>query len=54
MPAAAAESEPLRTLLSGPAGGVVGAFELLKEAGHDKIITLDMGGLLPTFPYAME
>jgi N-methylhydantoinase A len=44
MPAAAAESEPLRTLLSGPAGGVVGAFELLKEAGHDKIITLDMGG----------
>jgi N-methylhydantoinase A len=44
MPAAAAEMEPLRTLLSGPAGGVVGAFELLKEAGHDKIITLDMGG----------
>ena len=44
MPSAAAETEPLRTLLSGPAGGVVGAFELLKVAGHDKIITLDMGG----------
>ena len=44
MPAASAETEPLRTLLSGPAGGVVGAFELLKEAGHEKIITLDMGG----------
>jgi len=36
--------EPLRTLLSGPAGGVVGAFELMKEAGYEKIITLDMGG----------
>jgi N-methylhydantoinase A len=44
MPAASAEAEPLRTLLSGPAGGVVGAFGLLKEAGHEKIITLDMGG----------
>ncbi|MEE8348791.1 MAG: hydantoinase/oxoprolinase family protein [Acidobacteriota bacterium] len=44
MPAASAERDPLRTLLSGPAGGVVGAFELLKEAGHEKIITLDMGG----------
>lgn len=44
MPAVAAGSDPLRTLLSGPAGGVVGAFELLKEAGHDQIITLDMGG----------
>ena len=36
--------EPLRTLLSGPAGGVMGAFELLKEAGYEKIITFDMGG----------
>ena len=44
MPAVSAETEPLRTLLSGPAGGVVGAFELLKKAGHEKIITLDMGG----------
>ena len=35
---------PIRTILSGPAGGVVGAFQRAKEAGHDRIITLDMGG----------
>lgn len=44
MPADLAEAEPLRTLLSGPAGGVVGAFELLKTAGYEKVITIDMGG----------
>ncbi len=36
--------EPVRTILSGPAGGVVGAFELGKRAGFDKLITFDMGG----------
>ena len=35
---------PVETLLSGPAGGVVGAFEVAKTAGFDRIITLDMGG----------
>ena len=44
IPATSERVEPLRTLLSGPAGGVVGAFELLREAGHEKIITFDMGG----------
>ena len=44
VPATSEGVEPLRTLLSGPAGGVVGAFELLKEAGYKKIITFDMGG----------
>ncbi len=44
IPASSEDVKPLRTLLSGPAGGVVGAFELLKEAGYDKIITFDMGG----------
>lgn len=41
---ALASREPVRTLLSGPAGGVVGAFEVAREAGYDRIITLDMGG----------
>jgi len=39
-----AEQEPVRTLFSGPAGGVVGAFEVARTAGYEKIITLDMGG----------
>lgn len=36
--------ESVRTILSGPAGGVVGAHELAKMAGYSKIITFDMGG----------
>lgn len=40
----AAMQEPIRTLLSGPAGGVVGAFNTARAAGYDKVITLDMGG----------
>lgn len=39
-----ASSFPVETLLSGPAGGVVGAFEVARAAGFDHIITLDMGG----------
>lgn len=39
-----ASKEPVRTLLSGPAGGVVGAFYLSSLAGFSQIITLDMGG----------
>ncbi len=39
-----AKSEPLRTALSGPAGGVIGAFELGKAIGIKKIISFDMGG----------
>jgi N-methylhydantoinase A len=34
----------IRTALSGPAGGVAGAFALAREAGFERIITLDMGG----------
>lgn len=41
---AAAAEEPVRTLFSGPAAGVVGAFETARAAGVDRIITLDMGG----------
>ena len=39
-----AEKEAIRTLLSGPAGGVAGALEIAKRAGHKKVISFDMGG----------
>ncbi len=39
-----AMNESVRTILSGPAGGAVGAFELGSIAGYSKIITFDMGG----------
>ncbi|TIN74512.1 hydantoinase/oxoprolinase family protein [Mesorhizobium sp.] len=35
---------PIRTALSGPAAGVVGAIEIARQAGRKKVITLDMGG----------
>jgi len=35
---------PVRTLLSGPAGGVVGAVEIAKSSGLDNVIAMDMGG----------
>ena len=42
--ASLAADQPVRTILSGPAGGVVGAFYAGVQAGHPDIITLDMGG----------
>ena len=39
-----ASEQPVRTILSGPAGGVVGAFYIAAQAGYPDIITLDMGG----------
>lgn len=39
-----AGSEGVRTILSGPAGGMVGAFSHAKDGGFDRIITFDMGG----------
>ncbi len=36
--------EPVRTVLSGPAGGVVGAWKIGRLAGFEKLITFDMGG----------
>ena len=42
--AEAAAEEPVRTILSGPAGGVVGALRAAKAAGFENIITFDMGG----------
>jgi N-methylhydantoinase A len=42
--AAMAAEEPVRTILSGPSGGVVGALRTARAAGFEKIITFDMGG----------
>lgn len=39
-----ARAEPVRTILSGPAAGVVGAAALARAIGLDKFITFDMGG----------
>jgi N-methylhydantoinase A len=39
-----AADEPVRTILSGPAGGVVGAFHIARIGGYSNIITFDMGG----------
>ncbi len=39
-----AAREPVRTVLSGPAGGVVGAAALSRRSGFERIISFDMGG----------
>ena len=39
-----AMNEPVRTILSGPAGGVAGAVEMARATGFDRLITFDMGG----------
>ncbi len=44
IPAGLAALEPVRTILSGPAGGAVGAGIVAKSAGFEKILAFDMGG----------
>ncbi len=44
MSAAQAGVEAVRTVLSGPAGGVRGAAAVSRAAGHERIISFDMGG----------
>jgi N-methylhydantoinase A len=44
MSGAQARVHPARTLLSGPAGGVVGAVAVAAAAGVGDVITMDMGG----------
>jgi len=44
IPSRIARREAVRTILSGPAAGVVAAFHLSRIAGRDRIITFDMGG----------
>jgi N-methylhydantoinase A len=39
-----AAREPVRTVLSGPAGGVVGASAMARRSGSERIISFDMGG----------
>jgi N-methylhydantoinase A len=39
-----AAREPVRTVLSGPAGGVVGAAAIARASGFENIIAFDMGG----------
>jgi N-methylhydantoinase A len=42
--AGSAIQKPVHTILSGPSGGVVGAYEVGRMAGYRNIITFDMGG----------
>ncbi len=44
LPGSLAATEPVRTILSGPAGGVVGAIAMARSAGFDRLLTFDMGG----------
>ena len=44
IPVRLAAQEPVRTILSGPAGGVIGATLVALTAGFDRIIGCDMGG----------
>ena len=39
-----AAEEPVRTVLSGPAGGVIGAYRLAQQSGFDRIVGIDVGG----------
>ncbi len=39
-----ARRQAVRTILSGPAGGIVGAVEIARLAGFKKALTFDMGG----------
>jgi N-methylhydantoinase A/oxoprolinase/acetone carboxylase beta subunit len=42
--AAAARAQAVRTVLSGPAAGVVGARAVARAAGFDRVVSFDMGG----------
>ena len=42
--ASVAVREPVRTILSGPAGGVIGALSVARTAGIRQILSFDMGG----------
>ena len=44
MTATAAKEEPVHSVMSGPAGGAIGAAYLAELTGYRNLITLDMGG----------
>jgi len=51
---ASARDNPAHTLLSGPAGGVVAARELIGSLGIENAITFDMGGTSADFSAVVE
>lgn len=44
MTAGMAKTTPLHTVLSGPAGGIVGAGQVARSGGIDRLLSLDFGG----------
>jgi len=44
LPAAAVARQPISTALSGPAAGALGASWLARQAGFERVITIDTGG----------
>lgn len=44
LPPAVIRAQPVQTILSGPAGGVLGAQEMARKAGEARLIAFDMGG----------
>jgi N-methylhydantoinase A len=44
MTAQLASENPIYGVLSGPSGGVAGALYIARRAGHDNVLTFDMGG----------
>src|SRR5438067_742433 len=44
LPAAAVTRQPISTALSGPAAGALGASWLARQAGYERVITIDTGG----------
>jgi N-methylhydantoinase A len=44
MTVASAKEQPVHLVLSGPAGGVIGAASLAEPLGQENLITIDMGG----------
>ena len=44
VPVAEAKATPVRTLQSGPAGGVIGAAHLGRQSGYPNLLAIDVGG----------
>lgn len=44
LPASTAAAQPVRTLNSGPAGGIMGASDIARRLGLDSVVATDVGG----------
>lgn len=44
LPASTAAAQPVRTLNSGPAGGIMGASDIARRLGLDNVVATDVGG----------